>query len=236
MRRVVRFLPLIFLVIAGASARSKNTSDDKLDSILSQMQHAAGSIHTLQAKIFQKRVMGSIGGSEVYKGEFYFEHAAAKGGAPPKDRLRLKYLRDKTVTQDLLVDGDKIIFHQPLTNQALITSPEKQAGKRPDFGFIGSPYVSVPKLRSQYDVSYIKDEDVNSSRTSVLRLVPKIKSDVTEIDLWVDLKSYLPTQYQVHQANGDISTYTLSDVDTKRAIPGGTFVLHLPDGTVITRQ
>jgi outer membrane lipoprotein-sorting protein len=184
----------------------------------------------------QKRILGSIGGSEIYNGEVYFQHTRVKAGAKPADKVRLTYTSGGKTTQDLLVDGDVVKLHQPGTHQLFVTSLEKQAGKRPEYGFIGSPYVSVPNLRNKYDVSYVGDEAIASSQTAVLKLVPKTTSEVKWMNLWVDRSSYLPIQYQVHQANGDVSTTTLGHVENNIKIDAVHFKLTWPSDTTIINQ
>lgn len=227
MRRSGITLTAMLLVIQSTSyALGPRVAE--LDTILAKMQKAAGALTTIETSFHEDRRFGSIGGGEQYDGQIYFKHGA-KG-----DMVRLKSLKGQTVTEDLWVNGNNAVFYQPQANQAFITTTDKQANEHPEYGFIANPYVSVPKMKAQYDISYLKDEPLPTApSTAVLVMIPKQKSAVTKLIVWVDRTSWLPVQYQTSQSNGDVLTYTLSNTTVGKPIPDKIFKPDLPHGTNI---
>jgi len=220
---------LLMMGVAAAGALSSPNGD--LDAILNNMQRSAKTIKTIHANIHQERHFGSIGGSEKYDGEIFFRQVG-----PNADKVRLRYFATGEVSKDLWVNGDRVVFFQPKINQAIETSLQRQAGKKSEFGFIASPYVSVPQLKAKYNVAYVKEDAVAGVQASVLELTPKTASDVTKIVLWVDRRSWLPVQYQVTQRNGDVSTYTLTNMEANGKLPNDTFQVSLPRGVTTIKQ
>src|SRR5262249_62406301 len=117
MRRLI-ILGLSILIFGSTLALSK--PDDKADQILRQMHEKSRKLTTIQASIVQLKRF-QIGAKETYTGQLYFKHEG-----PNKDKIRITYRSGGEVTNDLLIDGDKIILYQPRIKQAIITSRTKQ--------------------------------------------------------------------------------------------------------------
>ncbi|HEY6330666.1 MAG TPA: outer membrane lipoprotein-sorting protein [Blastocatellia bacterium] len=204
----------------------------ELDTILANMQKAGAGLTSIQTKFHEDRRFGSIGGGEQYDGQIYFRH-----GAKSADKIRVQSLKGSTVTEDLWVNGNDAFFYQPQAHQVIITTTNKQAADHPEYGFVANPYVSVPKLKAQYDISYLGDESLPSgSKAAVLQLIPKTKSAVTKLVIWVDRQSWLPVKYQTNQSNGDTLTYTLGVIAVDKKIPDDTFKPVWPHGTNVIHQ
>jgi outer membrane lipoprotein-sorting protein len=231
MRRIIALVLATLIAILSGSAGICAGPNGDLDTILSNMQVSAQKIHSIHANIHQETRFGSIGGFEKYDGEIWFKHVGLH-----HDQMRMKYFSGKDVTTDLWVNGDNIVFYQPRIKQAIKTTRGKQAGKKSEYGVIATPYVSVPDLKTQYNVVYVKDEAVGSNRTAVLELTPKAKSDVTKVVLWVDRSSWLPVQYQVTRTNTDVLTYTLSNTKRDEKIEAKVFEANLPAGIKVIEQ
>lgn len=233
MRRLRYALLGLLLVSLVLSADALAGTNGELDMILKKMQQAAGSIVTVHASFQEDRRFGAIGGGERYDGEVLFKHALSKRGV---DKIRVKYIRGTTVEEDLWVNGNNAVFYQPQAKQAIETTTDKQASDHPEVGFIASPYTSVPRLKAQYDISYLRDETAGSARAAVLELNPKQKTRITKLIIWVDRGSWLPIKYQATQTNGDVLTWTLSNVRVGESIPESVFRPDLPKGTKVIHQ
>jgi outer membrane lipoprotein-sorting protein len=231
MRRSGITLTAILLVIQTASYAIGPPAAE-LDMILSNMQKASAGLTFVQSKFHEDRRFGSIGGGEHYDGQIYFKHGA-RGG----DKFRVQALKGSTVTEDLWVNGKDAVFYQPQAHQVIKTTTDKQANQHPEYGFIANPYISVPKLKAQYDISYLRDDPSPSgSKTAVLELRPKQQSAVTNLVIWVDRNSWLPVKYQTSQSNGDVLTYSLSNIAVNQPIPDKTFTPDYPHGTAVINQ
>jgi outer membrane lipoprotein-sorting protein len=200
--------------------------DAKADQILNQMHAKSKSLSTIQASIVQLKRFQIVSKPETYLGVLYFKHEG-----PNKDKIRIKYQSGGQVTNDLLIDGDKITLYQPKIKQAIITSRSKQAEQNPEYDFLAAPYGSVPDLKSRYTITYVRDEPVGVFSTSVIQLIPVGKSSFTKVTFWVDQASWLPVQYKVDEQTGDTTTLTLSSIKRNDQVPADAFKIELPKGT-----
>ena len=219
-------LTAVLIAIAGSTA-AFSRPDDKADQILAQMHEKSRKLSTIQASIVQLKRSPQIGAKETYSGILYFKHEG-----PNKDRIRITYKSGGQVTNDLLIDGDKITLYQPKIKQAIITSRSKQAEQNPEYDFLSAPYGSVPGLKKRYTITYLRDEPVGAFSTSVIQLMPvSASSSFTNVTFWVDQASWLPVQYKVDERTGDTTTLTLSDIKRNNEVPGDAFSLNLPKVT-----
>src|SRR5260370_19920348 len=220
MKRLTILVTACIIGPLGSLGLSKAAS--KADQILRQMHDRSRKIAGIQASIAQDKYLPDIGQHQRNTGYLYFRH---KG--PNKDRIRITYKNGGEVTQDLLIDGDRITLYQPKIKQAIVTSRAKQAQENPEYDFLAAPYSSVPDLKSRYATAYQKDERVGSFSTSVIHLTPSGTSSFTRVTFWVDQASWFPVQYRVDERHGDVTTLTLSDIKNGE-VPTSAFNPDLP--------
>ena len=225
MKRSKLIFTIIALTTAAVAPAGGSHANGKLDEILANMQRAAGSITSIQAKIDQLKRDLQIGGIERYSGEIFFKHTA-KGN----DKVKIVYSMPKG--QTIWVVGETITLYQAEINQAIVTTRSAAASKGDEFAFIATPYSSVPDLKRQYDIVYGGDDQGMAK----LELTPKAKSSIRKLTLWVDQSSWLPIKYTVVESGGNPTTFTLSGVKKNQGISDSTFKVDLPKGTKIVRR
>jgi len=225
MKRSKLIFTIIALTTAAVAPAGGSHANGKLDEILANMQRAAGSITSIQAKIDQLKRDLQIGGIEKYSGEIFFKHTA-KGN----DKVKIVYSMPKG--QTIWVVGETITLYQAEINQAIVTTRSAAASKGDEFAFIATPYSSVPDLKRQYDIVYGGDDQGMAK----LELTPKAKSSIRKLTLWVDQSSWLPIKYTVVESGGNPTTFTLSGVKKNQGISDSTFKVDLPKGTKIVRR
>jgi outer membrane lipoprotein-sorting protein len=220
---------LIFTIIALSTAAvvpaSGSHANGKLDEILANMQKAAGSITSIQAKIDQLKRNLDIGGVEKYSGEIFFKHTA-KGN----DKVKIVYSIPEG--QTIWVVGETITLYQAKIKQAILTTRSAAAAKGDEFAFIATPYSSVPDLKRQYEIVYAGDDQGMAK----LELTPKAKSSIRKLTLWVDQSTWLPIKYTVVESSGNPTTFTLSGVKKNQGVSDSTFKVDLPKDTKIVRR
>jgi outer membrane lipoprotein-sorting protein len=226
MKRSRLILIMIGFFSAAAVPSTGSRANSKLDDILANMQKAASTITSINAKMVQARRDPFIGGApEIYKGEVFFKHVA-KGN----DKFKVVY--SIPPGQTIWVVGETITLYQAAINQAIITTRSAAASKGDEFAFIATPYTSVPELKRQYEIVYAGDEQGMAK----LELTPKAKSSIRKLSWWVDQSSWLPVKSTVVEANGAPTTFTLSDVKKNQGVSDSTFKVDLPKGTRIVRR
>lgn len=229
MKRSILLLTVIAVIVTASTRSPIASANGKLDEVLANMERAARSIKTIEADMRQEKRDRQIGGKEVYAGRILFSHAAKN-----TDRVRINY----TIPQGQIVAvlGNDIFLYQPAINQVIITSRQAQASKNQEFSFIATPYKSVPELKSQYNIVYVGDEQIESNSTAKLELTPKAKSSVQKLTLWVNQSSWLPIQYQVVEKNNNITTFVLSNMKLNGGLSAGAFKVTWPAGTKVVHQ
>jgi outer membrane lipoprotein-sorting protein len=220
----------IFTIIALSAATVVpawgSHANGKLDEILANMQKAAGSITSIQAKMEQLKRDRNIGGlPEKYSGEIFFKHTA-KGN----DKVKIVYSIPKG--QTIWVVGETITLYQAEIKQAIVTTRSAAASKGDEFAFIATPYSSVPDLKRQYDIVYAGDDQGMAK----LDLTPKAKSSIKKLTLWVDQSSWLPVRYAVLEPSGTETTFILSGLKKNQGVSDSTFKVDLPKDTKIVRR
>lgn len=211
MKRTSLVLIAAAVLIAGTFSASSASANGKLDQILENMQREGSKIKTFSAKMVQETLQTELGGTSTSRAFIFFKHEGKN------DKVRITY--EKPRGQTVWVNGDEIILLQGQIKQAVKTTRRKQAEKNPEISFVGSPYSSIPQLKSQYDIVYLGDENGFAK----LELTPKGKSSVKKATLWVDQTMWLPVKYQVFAVNGDVSTITLSEVKPNSSISDNMF-------------
>lgn len=226
MKRINLILTIAVMLIGVCSIPTARAgANGNLDEILNKMQTSAASIKTIYAKLEQTKRDPNVPGDERYAGEIFFKHIGKNN-----DKVRINYT--KPSGQTIWVIGNKVTLYQAKINQAIVTTRGAAASKGDEFAFVATPYASVPDLKRQYNITHAGDEQGMAK----LELTPKGKSSVKSLTLWVDQTSWLPTKYHIVEANGNVTTFTLSGMNTKSVIPNGNFEVKLPKDTKIIQK
>jgi outer membrane lipoprotein-sorting protein len=196
----------LFIAVLGAALVPSNTrANGNVDAILEKMQNAGRNVRTLTAALRQE-TRSDLGGKPATSGgKLMFSH-----GGKTNDNLRIDY--DKPKGQIVAVVGNEIFLVQEVIRQVTITSRQAQASKNQEFAFLATPYESAASLRARYDIVYGGDEQVDGAAASKLVLTPKQSSSIQNWSVWVNQNSWLPVKYQVLEANGSRSIFTLSNI------------------------
>jgi outer membrane lipoprotein-sorting protein len=227
MTKSLNSLFIAALLSAAAGLSLAAPPNGKLDQILANMQRAARTLRTFRAHLTHEKRHTQIGGREVYEGTIFFKHISANN-----DKVHIVY----TNGQEVLIDGNRLMLYQPRIKQAFVSTRQAQAAKNPDFAFLATSYSSVQKLKSNYNIAYLRDEQVGQLLTSVIELTPKASSAAVKEIVWVDQASWLPVKFQVIERNGDVSTFALSGTEKNIKLGDGDFKINLPSGTRIVKQ
>jgi outer membrane lipoprotein-sorting protein len=221
-------LTLIIAALVATSTAAPVAPNGNLDQILAKMQAAAKNIATLRASLEQRKRLVQIGGSENYKGNLIFKHAGRN------DWVRINYSNGQQVS----VDPKEIVLYQPRIKQAIITTRGKLASENQEFAFFSAPYsLTTAQMKQRYDIVHVGDENVGGTNTSVLQLTPKGQSAVKQMKWWVSQSSWLPVKSEMIDAkSGDVTTFTLANMEMNPKISDGDFKINLPSGTKVIRK
>jgi outer membrane lipoprotein-sorting protein len=224
MKRISLLVMAAALFITASFEISKASPNGQLDQILSKMQESAAKIKTISADMEQVKHL-DIGGTEKYRGAISFKHVDKNN-----DKVKIAYSLPEG--QTIWIVGDDITLYQAKIKQAIVTSRQSAASKSDELSVVATPYTSVPDLKRQYEIVYAGEEQ----GLVKLDLTPRKKSSVKKLTLWVDKTQWLPIKYNVVEATGSSTMFTLTNLTTNKVITDGTFQVKLPKDTKIIHK
>jgi outer membrane lipoprotein-sorting protein len=221
MKKMKRFISVVAVLLAGVGLMPSAQANGQLDQILNNMQNAGKGINTLSGNIAQEKKT-TFGGTERYQGTTTLQR-----GAKGSEKVVVHY----TNGQHVSVVGNKIVLYNERIPQAIETTRQSQANSKPEFDFIATPYSSVADLKARFNIAYLGDENGMAK----LELTPKNPALQKSI-LWVDKGKWIPTKFRVIEKTGDVSYFTLSDVQLNPRVTADTFKLKYAPNTQIIKR
>jgi outer membrane lipoprotein-sorting protein len=223
----------IFLLFARVDRpASAKAQPQLLTGILNKMEKAHQDLKSLKAEIVLEKINTQIGVTDSEYGQLIYK----PGMGTSKQKLRIDYTKP---SKDILaVDGDNITYYQPRINQAFKGLASKLSkGKQSGLAQFITVALdgSLKSASGKYNISFIKDETVESMMTSVLRLTPKSNDQFNSIDIWVSQQSWIPVRLSVTERNSDVTTVTFKNPQLNANVPNDAFSLNLPGGTKIVK-
>jgi len=222
----------ISLLLAGADrSGSANAQPQILTGILNKMEKAHQDLKSLKAEMVLEKTNTQIGVTDSEYGQLLYKPGATKS----KQKLRIDYTKP---SKDILaVDGDNFVFYQPRINQAFKGLASKYSkGKQGGLAqFITIALDgSLKSASGKYNISFVKDEMVDGTMTSMLRLTPKSNDQFTSFDIWINQNGF-PVRFCGTERNGDLMMVTLKNLQLNMNVPNDAFALELPAGAKIVK-
>jgi outer membrane lipoprotein-sorting protein len=190
-----------------------------LESVLRTMDKAAANFQTAQADFVFQQYQKVVDETDTQKGTVYYRRA----GQQIEMMADFKEPDQKFV---LYKDG-KLQVYQPKIEQVL----EYAAGANHQefesllvLGFGGSG----KDLEKSFDVTYQGEETIENIPTARLLLIPKsekVRGNLPQIILWIDLDRGVSVQQKLMQTQGDYRLATYSAIKVPAKINGDVFRL-----------
>jgi outer membrane lipoprotein-sorting protein len=190
-----------------------------LESVLKTMDKAAASFQSAQADFVFNQYQAVVSETDTSKGTVYYRRAGQQIDM-------MADFKEPDAKFVLYKDG-KLQVYQPKIEQVL----EYTAGANHQefeslmvLGFGGSG----EDLKKSFDVTYQGEETIDGSPTARLLLIPKsekVRTNLPQIFLWIDLQRGVSLQQKLMQTQGDyrLATYTAIKMPAKI----GNDVFHL---------
>jgi outer membrane lipoprotein-sorting protein len=190
-----------------------------LESVLKTMDTAAASFQSAQADFVFNQYQAVVSETDTSKGTVYYRRAG--------QQIDMMADFKEPDTKFVLYKGGKLQVYQPRIEQVL----EYTAGANHQefeslmvLGFGGSG----EDLKKSFDVTYQGEETIDNTPTARLLLIPKsekVRANLPQIFLWIDLQRGVSLQQKLMQTQGDyrLATYTAIKMPAKI----GNDVFHL---------
>jgi len=218
---------MMTMVMLNAGSAQASAPSSVLANILDKMTTAASGLKSLKANIRQQKTNTQLGiKGPVESGTLYYK---TKDG---KSQLRIDYSAPDVKV--LVVDGDKFSLYQPELKQMIQSSIQNYA-KQNSAGALSLKFDA--NTRDKYNISYVKEENVDGVETSVLALVPKPGVAVLfkHQEVWVDHKTWLPVKFQFTEKNNDVQWIQFGNLQQNIVVGKDTFEIKSKPGTQIIK-
>ena len=215
MRTVLKILVIVWL----AAAAWPQSDSAGLDKVLTQMDTAAKSFRTTEAKVVWDQYQKVINEAETQKGKIYFRR---EGG---EIQMAADFVEPDR--KYVIYSGGKVQVYQPKIDQVNEYNPVKNRSEVESFLVLGFGGGGHGLLKS-YDLKFLGPETVNDIETEKLELIPKsarLKNNIARILLWIDPARGISVQQQFFEPSGDYRMAKYSDIQINQKLPDNAFKL-----------
>ncbi|HEX3071000.1 MAG TPA: outer membrane lipoprotein carrier protein LolA [Thermoanaerobaculia bacterium] len=201
------------LAIPAVAAR-RAAAPDSLDEVIRKVQLAQKNTNTLQADFRQEKTLALLSNPEVSAGRFVY--------SKPNNVL-WTYDSPKRVTM-LIANGILTTYYPDLRKAERIEVKQYQDRIFKYMGASGA----IDELGAWFNFTFTNTAD---KPYYVLDLDPKSKTvakRVRHLRIYIDKKTYLTTQFEYTEGDGDKTRYEFTNIKTNEPVEQSRFTLALP--------
>ncbi|HEX7679721.1 MAG TPA: outer membrane lipoprotein carrier protein LolA [Thermoanaerobaculia bacterium] len=217
-----KFFALSLCAAALSVPAVAKTNPDSLDEVIKKVQLAQAQMTTIQADFRQEKTLALLAKPEVSTGRFVY--------SKPNNVL-WSYDAPKRVTM-LIADGILTTYYPDLNKAERI---EVKRYQDRIFKYMGAS-AAIDELGAWFNFTFTNTSD---KPYFVLDLDPKNKTvakRVRHIKIFIDRKSYLTTQFEYTEGDGDKTRYEFLNVKINAPVEQGRFVLTLPSSVRVEQM
>jgi outer membrane lipoprotein-sorting protein len=207
-------LALGVAALALPAAAARQPKADSLDDVIRKVQLAQAKTNTLQADFRQEKTLALMAKPEVSTGRFVY--------AKPNNVL-WTYNAPKRVT--MLIANGMLTTYYPDLNKAERIEVKRYQDRI--FKYMGASG-AIDELGAWFNFTFTNTSDKGYY---ALDLDPKSKTiakRVRHIRIYIDKASYLTTQFEYTEGDGDKTRYEFTNVKVNAPVEQSRFTLQLP--------
>jgi outer membrane lipoprotein-sorting protein len=215
-------LALVAAALAMPAVAAKSPKGDSLDEVISKVQAAQTKTNTLQADFRQEKALALMAKPEVSTGRFIY--------SKPNNVL-WTYDAPKRVT--MLIANGMLTTYYPDLNKAERIEVKRYQDRI--FKYMGASG-AIDELGAWFNFTFTNTSD---KPYYVLDLDPKSKTiakRVRHIRIYIDRTSYLTTQFEYTEGDGDKTRYEFTNVKVNAPVEQGRFTLQLPSSVRVEQM
>jgi len=217
-----KFFALVLCAAALSVPAAAKTNPDSLDEVIRKVQLAQSKTTTIQADFRQEKTLALLAKPEVSTGRFIY--------SKPNNVL-WTYDAPKRVTM-LIADGMLTTYYPDLNKAERI---EVKRYQDRIFRYMGASG-AIDELGAWFNFTFTNTSD---KPYYVLDLDPKSKTiakRVRHIKIFIDKKTYLTTQFEYTEGDGDKTRYEFLNVKVNAPVEQSRFVLTLPSSVRVEQM
>jgi outer membrane lipoprotein-sorting protein len=201
------------------AAQKKGKLPPDLTEILSRMDDSAKRLKTVSANLEYTKVTVIVDDKSTETGQLFYRKGT-------DILISIKKPEPKTI----LFRKNRAEIFNPKINQIQEYNLEGKTGLVEQFFLLGFA-TEADKLRRDYELKFVKEEELDGDTTVVLDLIPRSKAtlaQITEVQLWVSEESWLPVQQKFLQPGGDYFVARYTGVRVNRQLSASAFRVPAP--------
>lgn len=205
MKRLLTMLSLIFSILFSASAITEQKKKD----VISKINNASTSIQSMSASFTQTKYLSMLSDKMVSSGKVYYSKS---------DKLRWEYTSPYQYL--FIFNGNKVYVGNKSKKNVIDTNTNKVFK---EIARIMMSTVTGTALSNTSDFSISLSE---SSNQWVITLVPKkkeLKSMFSKVILYFNKTSYIVSEINIYEKNGDRTNIKFSGLTTNKKIDATLF-------------
>jgi outer membrane lipoprotein-sorting protein len=213
-------LALCVLAVPVFGARGANP--DSLDEVIRKVQDAQTKTNTLQADFRQEKTLALLSKPETSTGRFVY--------SKPNNVL-WTYESPKRVT--MLIANGILTTYYPDLNKAEQIEVKRYQDRI--FKYMGASG-AIDELGAWFNFTFTNTSD---KPYYILDLDPKTKGiakRIRHIRIFIDKKSYLTTQFEYTEGDGDKTRYEFTNVKINAPVEQSRFTLSLPSSVRVEQM
>ncbi len=217
-----KFLALSLCAAALSVPAAAKVNPDSLDEVIKQVQLAQARTTTIQADFRQEKTLALLAKPEVSTGRFVY--------SKPNNVL-WSYDAPKRVT--MLIANGMLTTYYPDLNKAERIEVKRYQDRI--FRYMGASG-ALDELGAWFNFTFTNTSD---KPYFVLDLAPKSKTiakRVRHIKIFIDRKTYLTTQFEYTEGDGDKTRYEFLNVKINAPVEQSRFVLTLPSSVRVEQM
>jgi len=217
-----KFISLALCAAALAVPAAAKSNPDSLDEVIKKVQLAQSKTTTLQADFRQEKTLALLSKPEISTGRFVY--------SKPNNVL-WTYDAPKRVTM-LIAEGMLTTYYPDLNKAERI---EVKRYQDRIFKYMGASG-AIDELGAWFNFTFTNTSD---KPYYVLDLDPKSKTiakRVRHIKIFIDKKTYLTTQFEYTEGDGDKTRYEFLNVKINAPVEQSRFVLTLPSSVRVEQM
>jgi outer membrane lipoprotein carrier protein len=210
------------LSMPAVAASPKSPKTDSLDDVIRKVQLAQAKTNTLQADFRQEKSLALMAKPEVSTGRFIY--------SKPNNVL-WTYNAPKRVT--MLIANGMLTTYYPDLNKAERIEVKRYQDRI--FKYMGASG-AIDELGAWFNFTFTNTSD---KPYYALDLDPKSKTiakRVRHIRIYIDKQSYLTTQFEYTEGDGDKTRYEFTNVKVNAPVEQSRFTLQLPSSVHVEQM
>ena len=213
---------LCAVAVTTSAFAARKVDPNSLDEVIHRVQDQQKTTNTLEADFRQEKTLALLSKPEVSTGHFTYQKP---------NNVLWSYDAPKRV-QMLIANGMMTTYYPELRKAERIEVKKYQDRIFKYMGASGA----IDELATYFDFTFTNRAD---QPTYVLDLTPKTKSiakRVRHIKIWIDKKSYLTTEFEYTEGDGDMTRYQFINIKVNQPVAQSRFELNLPSNVQIEQM